>query len=547
MSAPFARFAETAERVRSTSSTLAKANALAELLRELDDEDLAIACRLFAGAPFASADQRVLGIGWSAIIDIVLELSRAGEGELSTSYQKHADVGDVTAELLAAHDWQSESPPLTFADLAAAFERIASTRGAVAKREILESLMRRATSLEAKYLVKIVTGEMRIGLRAGLLEGAIAKGTGAPKAKVARAAMLTGDVGETAVRARRGTLDETRLHLFHPLGWMLATPVLELGEVAKRFPPPYLVEDKYDGVRVQVHKEGARVEIYSRTLDAVTHRFPELLDPIRALPGAFILDGEVLGWRRDRAIPFVQFQRRLGRKNVEAELQQELPVALFAFDILAENGDVLLDVPLADRRTRLSRYPFTAPLYLSRSETLEVAEAELSARLDALFVAARDRGNEGLMVKDPRSPYRAGRRGMEWLKVKRALRTLDVVVTGVEWGHGKRHGVLSDYTFAVLDGDRLLDVGKAYSGLTDEEIADMTKWFLDHTVRDLGRFRAVEPTQVIEVAFDNVQRSNRHPSGYALRFPRIVRLRPDKPLTEIDTLDTVREIAKAGE
>src|SRR2546428_3699628 len=281
MSAPFARFAETAERVRSTSSTLAKANALAELLRELGDEDLAIACRLFAGAPFASADQRVLGIGWSAVLDIVLELSRAGEGELSTSYQKHADVGDVTAELLAAHDWQSESPPLTFADLAAAFERIASTRGAVAKREILESLMRRATSLEAKYLVKIVTGEMRIGLRAGLLEGAIAKGTGAPKAKVARAAMLTGDVGETAVRARRGTLDETRLHLFHPLGWMLATPVLALREVAKRFPPPYLVEGRYDGVRVQVHKEGARVEIYYRTLDVVTHRFPEVIEPLR--------------------------------------------------------------------------------------------------------------------------------------------------------------------------------------------------------------------------------------------------------------------------
>src|SRR2546428_7462361 len=358
MSAPFARFAETAERVRSTVSTLAKANSLAELLRELDDEELAIACRLFAGAPFASADQRVLGIGWSAIIDIVLELSRAGEGELSTSYQKHADVGDVTGELLAAHDWQSESPPVTFADLAAAFERIASTRGAVAKREILESLMRRATSLEAKYLVKIVTGEMRIGLRAGLLEGAIAKGTGAPKAKVARAAMLTGDVGETAVRARRGTLDETRLHLFHPLGWMLATPVLELGEVAKRFPPPYLVEDKYDGARVQGHKEGARVEIYYRTLDVVTHRFPEVIEPLRAIPGSFVLDAEVLGWRGGRAIPVTQFQRRLGRKVGDEELVRDLPAPLFAFALLARNGAVLLDGPPPARR----QHPHTLAL-----------------------------------------------------------------------------------------------------------------------------------------------------------------------------------------
>jgi DNA ligase-1 len=228
---------------------------------------------------------------------------------------------------------------------------------------------------------------------------------------------------------------------------------------------------------------------------------------------------------------------------VDEQLQRELPVALFAFDILAENGDVLLEEPLADRRARLARYPFVAPIFLSRSETLDVAGDELPARLDALFVAARERGNEGLMVKDPRSPYKAGRRGMEWLKVKRALRTLDVVVTAVEWGHGKRHGVLSDYTFAVREGDQLLDVGKAYSGLTDEEIAEMTTWFLAHTIRDYGRLRIVEPTQVIEVAFDQIQRSTRHPSGYALRFPRIVRLRPDKPVAEIDTLETVRQVA----
>ncbi len=545
MSAAFARFAAAAERVRATSSTLKKATELAELLRALDEEDLTIAVRLFAGNPFPLADERVLGLGWSAIVGILLELSGASEDELGASYQRHADLGEVTAELLAAHARVAESPPLTLRDLADAFERIAATRGAGKKREPLDTLMRRATPLEAKYLVKVVTGEMRIGLRQGLLEDAIARATGAPRTDVSRAAMLTGDVGETAVRARRGTLAETGLRLFHPLGWMLATPVLELGEVTKRFSPPYVVEDKYDGVRVQAHKEGPRVEIYSRTLDVVTHRFPELIEPLCALPGSFVLDAEVLGWRDGRAIPFTQFQRRLGRKVVDEELQRDLPAALFTFDLLAQDGEVLLERPLSARRLRLSAFPFAPPLYLARSEVLDVAVAELPARLDALFVAARERGNEGLMVKDPRSPYRAGRRGMEWLKVKRALRTLDVVVTAVEWGHGKRRGVLSDYTFAVREGDRLLDVGKAYSGLTDEEIATMTRWFLEHTIRDLGRLRVVEPTQVIEVAFDNVQRSTRHPSGFALRFPRIVRLRPDKRLEEIDTLDTVRRIAGA--
>lgn len=543
MSAPFARFAETAERVRATASTVQKAMELAALLRELDDEDLSVAVRLFAGAPFPTADERVLGIGGSAIASLLLELSRADQDELGASYQRHADLGDVTAELLAAHGYVPEPPPLSLRDLAEAFERLAATRGAQNKRELLEALLRRAAPLEAKYLVKIVTGEMRIGLRQGLLEDAIARATGAKRGEVSRAAMLTGDVGETARRARQGTLGETGLRLFHPLGWMLATPVLELGEVAKRFPPPYVVEDKYDGVRVQAHKEGDRVELYSRTLDVVTHRFPELHEPLRALPGGFVLDAEVLGWRDGRAIPFVQFQRRLGRKVVDQQLLRDLPAALFAFDLLAMDGEVLLDMPLRERRRRLEAFAFGPPLRLARYEIVDAGADELPARLDALFASSRQRGNEGLMVKDPRSPYRAGRRGMEWLKVKRALRTLDVVVTAVEWGHGKRRGVLSDYTFAVRDGDRLLDVGKAYSGLTDEEIAEMTKWFLSHTVRDLGRLRLVEHSVVIEVAFDSVQQSSRHPSGYALRFPRIVRLRPDKKVEEIDTLDTVRELA----
>ena len=543
MSAAFARFADGAERVRATSSTLRKATELAELLRSLEDEDLAVAARLYAGNPFPWSDERVLGIGGAALVGILLELSGASEEELGASFQRHADLGDVAEELLAARGRVAEPPALTLRDLAAGFELIAATRGAGKKRELLDQLVRRATPLEAKYLVKVVTGEMRIGLRSGLLEDAIARATDAPKAEVSRAAMLTGDVGETAVRARHGTLAETGLRLFRPLGWMLATPVLEVGEVAKRFPPPYVVEDKYDGVRVQVHKQGERVEIYSRTLDAITHRFPELLDPLRDLPGAYVLDAEVLGWRDGRAIPFVSFQRRLGRKVVDEALQRDLPAALFAFDLLARDGAVLLDAPLAERRARLEALSFSPPLYLARSVVIDAGAEELPPRLDALFAAARERGNEGLMVKDPRSPYRAGRRGMEWLKVKRALRTLDVVVTAVEWGHGKRRDVLSDYTFAVREGERLLDVGKAYSGLTDEEIGDLTRWFLAHTIRDLGRLRVVEPTIVIEVAFDAVQRSTRHPSGFALRFPRIVRLRPDKPVAEIDTLDTVRRTA----
>jgi len=355
--------------------------------------------------------------------------------------------------------------------------------------------------------------------------------------------MLTGDIGETALRARHGTLTEPTLAHFSPIGMMLATPVLELAEVGKRFPPPYVVEDKYDGIRAQVHKAGDRVELYSRTFDRITHRYPELREPLLAIPGTYVLDGEILAFYEGKAVPFTDFQTRLGRKTVADELRTKLPASLVAFDVLERDGKALLDAPLAERQQVLRSLPLSAPVLFARQQHLDASGEALTEALDREFAASRERGNEGLMVKDPRSPYRPGRRGMEWLKVKRPLRTLDVVVTAVEWGHGKRRGVLSDYTFAVRDGDRLLNVGKAYSGLTDKEIAEMTTYFLAHTVRDYGRVRSVAPDTVIEVAFDQIQPSDRHESGYALRFPRIVRLRPDKPVAEIDTLETVRKIA----
>ena len=542
MSDPFARWSGTADAVRATSKKLEKQAALAAYLSTLDDADLAVASRLFAGGPFSRADQRVLSVGWSALTDAVLERSGARPDDIGASYQRHADLGDVAAELITTPP--SDPRPLTLRDLATAFDEIAATKGSNAKRALVRALIARATGSEARYLVKIVGGDMRIGLRESLLEEAIAKAFGRDREAVARANMLGGDIGETAIRAKAGTLEAAAFAHFAPIGMMLATPVLELSEVAKRFPPPYHVEDKYDGVRAQVHKVGDRVEIFSRTLDRTTDRFPELLGPLRAVRGSFVLDAEVLGFQDGRAIPFTVFARRLGRKIVAADLQVELPTTLFAFDILERDGTPLLDRPLAERSRILRSLGLEPPLRVPELRVIDLGPDELPAELEREFAAARDRGNEGLMVKDPRSHYRPGRRGMEWLKVKRPLRTLDVVVTAVEWGHGKRRAVLSDYTFAVRDEHgRLRNIGKAYSGLTDREIAEMTDHFLAQTVEDLGRVRTVRPDTVIEVAFDQIQPSDRHDSGLAMRFPRIVRLRPDKPVAEIDTLETARSLA----
>jgi DNA ligase-1 len=281
------------------------------------------------------------------------------------------------------------------------------------------------------------------------------------------------------------------------------------------------------------------VELFSRDLKETTSAFPELSENAPSIGHDVLFDGEVLAHRDGRVLRFFELQRRLGRKKVSAELRDEVPVVLVVFDLLWLDGRPLLDEALETRRRLMEELGLQHPFLLARVE-----EATGPDHLDRIFAETRERGNEGLMVKDPLSPYTPGRRGLAWLKLKRPLATLDVVVTAVEWGHGKRKGVLSDYTFAVkhTGTGRLVNVGKAYTGLTDAEIAEMTKRFLAITIEDHGHVRLVKPEVVLEVAFDSIQHSARHKSGYALRFPRIVRIRDDKPVDEIDTVDRVAEL-----
>jgi DNA ligase-1 len=293
--------------------------------------------------------------------------------------------------------------------------------------------------------------------------------------------------------------------------------------------------------------------LYSRDLNDVTSGYPEVVAAARDEPWDGILDGELLAWRDGSALPFQLLQTRLGRKAPAADLLDAVPVIFVAFDLLAVGPgggapvEPLLRLSLRDRRARLDALALADKPGFGVSQLLSATTED---ELGRIFDEARVRGNEGLMVKDPDSGYTPGRRGYGWIKLKRALTTLDCVIVGVEVGHGKRHGVLSDYTFAVRDDrpereGRLVTIGKAYSGLTDAELAEMTIWFKQHTLQQLGRYYVVEPTTVLEVAFDVIQPSNRHDSGFALRFPRIVRLRPDKQPSEIDTLSTVAKLAAA--
>jgi DNA ligase 1 len=538
-------FARTAEAVAATPRKLEKARLLGEYFEHLDDEDLARAARYFAGQQFAQSDVRTTNVGGRTLSEAMCLATGVAPETLGARYARWGDAGDVAFEVFCEAKPNNE-PSLALTDTESLLSQLSSTRGKNAKTDLLARVFANATPLEAKYLVKLLAGDLRIGLREGLVEDAIARAFKQPLADVSMANMLRGDIGEAAVRARAGALHQIEMRLFHPLKFMLATPASDLADIERTMPDDFLVEDKFDGIRGQAHVQNGRVAIYSRTLDEISIRFPELLPSLSALPNDVILDGEIVTARGEEILPFSQLQKRMGRKVVSEELQASTPVVFVAWDLLYAGGKVLIDDPLQTRRAQLE------DLIPAGFGTVRLSGAKRFTRvseLDDEFDAARGRGNEGLMIKDPASSYKPGRRGREWLKLKKALATLDVVVTAVELGHGRRRDVLSDYTFAVRRSEtdpELLNVGKAYSGLTDVEIAQMTEWFRAHTIQEFahGRVRIVEPRIVIEVTFDRVQPSKRHKSGYALRFPRIVRLRPDKNADEIDTLEAVQKLAR---
>lgn len=569
----FLQFAELCGSLAATTRKLEKRALIANALRSLTLRDAAVTALYLSGAPFAETDRRKLDVGGSLLSKALAEISHATPQAMYAAYRRHGDLGSAARDLLADHN--PSAPALTLEDIENAFIAIAAARGPGAKLPILRDLLTRAQPIEAKYLIKLISGDMRIGVKQSLVEEGIADAYGAETAAVRHAVMLQGDITGVVSLAAAGRLGEATMKLFHPLGFMLASPVESIEKAIERFreetgdaesPLRHVtLEDKYDGIRAQLHcgdpTQPGRVEIFSRNRADIGESFPELTTAFATIAESLILDGEILAWNpcEDRALAFTALQQRLGRKRVSAEMLEQTPVIFMAFDVLYRGKQLLLELPLSERRAQLeSLIAVHAPGTASSAHRgqsllfnaaafprLKLAPAtrlETAAQLDRAYSEARQRGNEGVMLKDLASVYQPGRRGLAWLKLKRELATLDVVVTGAEFGHGKRAGLLSDYTFAVRDGDTLKNVGKAYSGLTNAEIAELTQFFEEHTLENFGGFRTVAPLKVLEVAFNNVMRSERHNSGFALRFPRIVRIRDDKPVSEIDTLARVEEI-----
>ncbi len=529
----FSDFAATADAIGATTGKTEKEQILADYLAPLDDPSLERATLFFTGNAFALRDERVTGVGWSSIIDAVAAVTGSDRSAIATRARRLGDVGDAVEEALIHTDGQ----PLTVLEVADAFDRLAETAGKTAKTTALSRLLSRCSPSEGKYVAKILLGELRIGLASGLVEGAIRRAFGQKLSSVRRAMMLTNDLGTVALLARADSLDEASIRLFHPIGLMLAQPDEDPQSIVDHLGAGALADDKYDGIRAQIHTDGKRVSIFSRTMDPVGERFPELVDAAMTLDTPVIIDGEIVAFD-DHVLPFATLQKRLGRKRLSDEILSSSPVRFFAFDLLYAD-EPLIDEPLTRRLDRLRAVLDGASDKILFSRQIAVRSAE---EVEQAFEEARARANEGLVVKDPKSLYTPGRRGKAWLKYKKALATLDCVVTAAERGHGKRRDLLSDLTFAVRRDDELVNIGKAYSGLTDREIAETTELFRGRTRERHGPVHLVEPFLVVEIAFDRIQESKRHKSGYALRFPRIVRIRDDKEISEISTVDEVRRI-----
>jgi len=543
---PFARLASLGERLEATSKRLELTDLVAGFLQELQPAEIRPAVRLTIGHVFAEWDDRALNISVGAAMRVLDELVDAAPEVWDRVSAQAVDPGHRAYLLLdVARRSPPLSPPLTILDVFQAFERIAETsgRGSRAQKEaLLRALLERATAIEAKYLVRIIFQEMRHGVSEGVMLNGIAKAAGVKAALVRRANQLWGEVGEVALVAlTEGSqgLRKATLRLFRPIKPMLAQTAGSYEEPFQRFEDRVALEFKLDGARVQIHRRGDEVHIYSRNLSDVTESLPDVVAEIRAKLGAreAIVEGEAVAVDGEgRPLPFQHLMRRFRRKYDIATATEEIPVQLYLFDALYLDGASLMDAANQQRWLALEKAMGGADLV----RRLVPADAE---QAEAFAKEAQRAGHEGVMAKDLESTYTPGVRGKSWLKLKHVT-SLDLVVVAADWGYGRRHGWLSNYHLAVRDGrsGEFLVVGKTYKGLTDDQFREMTGRLLELEESRAKGTVFVQPRIVVEVLFNEIQESSQYKSRYALRFARISRIRDDKRAAEADTLQALQEL-----
>lgn len=548
----FLHFANLCEQVRVTKSKNMKVRLLSRYLSSMDDESLSIAVLFLSNRIFPLGSKFVINVGFSTIMQTLSEISFLDKDRIYQSYLQYGDMGALAEYAVSKKHTVSliQQQPLTLSIIYDRFEEISDTIGSDSskvKKNILKGLFLNCSPLEAKYLTKIINGEMRIGLTEGLVEVGVSLAFNVELRKIREAMLVSGDISQVALLTKRGLLYTAVIKPLQPIGYMLADVMFSADEIINYFQKPLICEYKYDGVRAQMHKSGQQVKLFSRKMTDITNAFPELVDAainsklLSSMENIdFILDGEIMAFRNGKPLHFQKLQKRLRRKNVTGQIIADIPVIYAVFDIAFINEEQTIMNPLKQRKEILSRISFKEPIINAKQNVVNTTQ-----KIIAMFEESRDIGYEGLVLKEPNSQYHPGKRGRCWIKLKQELDTIDAVIVIAEYGHGKRAGVLSDYTFAVQDknnSNQLRIIGKAYSGLTDKEINTITKRLRSIMIKDDGYGIVVKPELILEISFDSIQRSDRHDSGFALRFPRIKNIRTDKNVTDIDTLQKVRRI-----
>ncbi|WP_196816988.1 ATP-dependent DNA ligase [Candidatus Nitrosocosmicus oleophilus] len=589
----FSALVESCESIRSTTSKNKKVDLIVQYISGLDDDSLPIAVLFLSGKIFPKGSIYNLNVGFRTILQSLLEISRLDQTDVMRLHLEHGDMGTIAeyaisnkkiVTLFNSVETLEEKP--TLKEIYDQFKKIANLRGPRSnndKKNILKGLLLRCSPLEAKYLVKIISNEMRIGSYDGLIEIAIAKAFEKNVESIREAMLMSGDIANVALLSKRDELNLVTIKPYVPMSFMLADVMFTAEEIVKYFDRPLLCEYKYDGIRVQMHKFGNVCKLYSRNLADISYAFPELThsaldvrikkaktrpkkhdvhpdksdaDNIDRDDINFILDGELIAFKDDRPLPFQELQKRLRRKSMTNTILSEIPICYVVYDIMLYDQRQVIKDTLKSRKRLLTNFQF-------KDSIISIAQSKAVSSVDEItnrFQKSRNEGHEGLVIKDPLSQYYPGKRGKYWIKLKEELDTIDAVVVIAEYGHGKRAGTLSDYTLAVKDyatsivdnqlasengenvfGD-LKIIGKAYSGLSNKEIDYMTRKLRSIIIRDEGSKIIVKPEIVLEISFDTIQQSDRHNSGYALRFPRIKNIRYDKELKDIDELEKIDTI-----
>jgi DNA ligase-1 len=550
MSAQFRSLCELLEKVEATKKRLDIIDQTARYLQTLNAEETEPAVNMMVGRAFPKYSRKTLDVSWATLQRILEQIVVFDWNIFRAAMAKTGDVGSATKTVLeqskSRRQTQLTQTPLTVLEVRRILDAIAKTQGAgsrAKKDRQITALLSQALPVEAKYLVKVFTGEMRTGLHEGLMEQSVARAFDVSLARVQHAAMVLGDIGEVAWKLRTqgiDSLEKAQFCVFRPVKLMLAQTAQTVEEALKEQGGESAFEFKYDGARVQIHKQGPVVRIFSRRLTDVTESLPDIVEVVKQNIEAdsAIVEGEVVALDSSGyPIAFQHLMRRFKRTKEVSDMRQRIPLTLYLFDVLFLNGESTITKPYMERRQLLVEN--AGKIALTRQiQTADAATAE-SYHKEALAT-----GHEGLMAKKPDSPYTPGRRGKRWLKIKTTLEPLDLVITAAEYGYGRRREWLSDYYLGARDPQtgEFWDVGKTFKGLTDAELADLTVQLKEIAVSRQGHRVTVLPRIVVEVAYNEVQQSPKYRSRMALRFARITRIRDDKSPEEASTIGQVREI-----